>query len=181
MENLAGSVFYAGDALNADPVFGGSVILMINETMGVNLCGTIFSIPNFDLQLQDGGPLAAPYIFAIFDNGDDLTVLHPIGDSGYSLRPVTVDDGKIAPVFEPSKGFLTVGYAGWGAGQFQEELDFGAWLPAQCSLRELMAVPPHLRYSKAAGEAQEGDLEEAPQPIVLNLELVAIVTVESDK
>lgn len=132
------------------------------------------------MQLQDGGPLAAPYIFAIFDNGDDLTVPHPIGDSGYSLRPVTVDDGKIAPAVEPSKGFLSVGYAGWGEGQFQEELDFGAWLPSRCSLRELMAVAPRLRYARAAGEA-EGSLEEAPQAVVLELELVvAVLNSESD-
>lgn len=46
MENFAGSVFYASDALRKDPVFGGSVILMINETMGVNLSGSVFKIAN---------------------------------------------------------------------------------------------------------------------------------------
>ncbi len=180
MESLVGSVFYASDALKEDPVFGGSVILMIDENMGVNLTGTLFKLPFIEPYLQDGGPLAAPYIFAIFDNGDDLNIPHPIGNSGYSLRPVTVEEGKIAPAFAPSEGFLSMTYAGWGDGQFQEELDQGAWLPSRCSLRELMAVPPHLRYARAAGESHDGDLEETPQPVAVEIEILALVTAESE-
>ena len=49
----------------------------------------------------------------------------------------------------PEKLFVTLGYAGWGAGQLESELAQNAWLTVQADARIIFGVPPEQRYPAA--------------------------------
>lgn len=45
--------------------------------------------------------------------------------------------------------FLVLGYAGWGAGQLDEEIRQGAWILAECDPSLVLEVAPEERYERA--------------------------------
>ncbi|MDO2950285.1 YqgE/AlgH family protein [Aeromonas simiae] len=50
----------------------------------------------------------------------------------------------------PSHWLVTLGYAGWSAGQLEQELSDGAWLIVPVDTRLIFATPVHERWGKAA-------------------------------
>ena len=50
-----------------------------------------------------------------------------------------------------SQAILALGYAGWGAGQLEQELMDNAWLTAEASERVVFDTPLEERWSAAAG------------------------------
>ncbi|UCC56665.1 MAG: YqgE/AlgH family protein [Gammaproteobacteria bacterium] len=86
-------------------------------------------------------------------------VLHePLGDWEATLK-VTDNTGitssrdileAIARGEGPDKSFITLGYAGWGAGQLEEELAANAWLSGPASTRIVFETPYEQRWQAAA-------------------------------
>jgi len=86
-------------------------------------------------------------------------VLHePLGNWDATLK-VTEDTGitssrdileAIALGEGPDKTFITLGYAGWGAGQLEEELAANAWLNGPASTRIVFETPCEQRWEAAA-------------------------------
>jgi len=49
----------------------------------------------------------------------------------------------------PEKLLVTLGYAGWGAGQLENELAQNAWLNVAADIDVIFSTPPELRYPAA--------------------------------
>lgn len=49
----------------------------------------------------------------------------------------------------PSRHLLVLGYAGWGAGQLDEELQRGEWIPTSLDASTVFDTPPQDRWARA--------------------------------
>ena len=63
--------------------------------------------------------------------------------SGDILRAIATNQG-------PSSSLIALGYAGWGAGQLEEELAENAWITMPGDAATLFETPVHLRRDSAA-------------------------------
>jgi putative transcriptional regulator len=50
----------------------------------------------------------------------------------------------------PPRCLFALGFAGWGAGQLEQELSENAWLSGPADLRVIFSTPPEQRYNVAA-------------------------------
>src|SRR5690606_14636826 len=50
----------------------------------------------------------------------------------------------------PGEYLIALGYAGWGAGQLEDEISANAWLPLPAEKQILFNTPAHQRWSAAA-------------------------------
>ncbi|MEA2094025.1 MAG: YqgE/AlgH family protein, partial [Pseudomonadota bacterium] len=86
-------------------------------------------------------------------------VLHePVGNWEATLK-ITNDTGitssrdileAIACGEGPEKSIITLGYAGWGAGQLEQELAANAWLSGPANTRIVFDTPFEQRWEAAA-------------------------------
>ena len=58
--------------------------------------------------------------------------------------------GAIAKGNGPERSLLALGYAGWGAGQLEEELSANAWLSVAADPAILFSTPFEERWRRAA-------------------------------
>jgi putative transcriptional regulator len=94
-----------------------------------------------------GGPVQTDRGFVLHAPAGDYTSSIPLGDMALTTsRDVlqAVRDGK-----GPSRVFVTLGYAGWGAGQLESELTQNAWLNVSADQHIIFDVPPDERYPAA--------------------------------
>ncbi|MDX2113112.1 MAG: YqgE/AlgH family protein [Alphaproteobacteria bacterium] len=56
---------------------------------------------------------------------------------------------KIANGQGPEKGLLMLGYAGWGAGQLEQEIEGGSWLVVPASRRLVFETPNEAKWNMA--------------------------------
>lgn len=143
----------------ADPNFGGAVVfvaehspkgalgLVINRAMEIDL-GTLFERIELKLEIA---PLAnSPVLFGGPVQMDRGFVLHePVGDWNST---VTVGDDlgltsskdvleAVASGEGPQRLIVTLGYAGWGPGQLEEEITRNAWLTVPASAELIFDTP----------------------------------------
>lgn len=151
----------------ADPNFGGAVVfiaehsakgalgLVINRPMELDLQSLFERI---DLKLEIAPLAASPVFFGGPVQTDRGFVLHQplgtwnstvsIGDSlGLTsskdvLEAVAVGEG-------PSRLLVTLGYAGWGPGQLEDEIAENAWLSVPADERLLFAASPEKLWREA--------------------------------
>jgi len=57
---------------------------------------------------------------------------------------IAVSDGK-----GPERMLVTLGYAGWGSGQLEEEIASNGWLTVPCNTEILFSMPAEKRYDAA--------------------------------
>lgn len=117
---------------------------IIPEAGGIELPRHVDSLP-----VWFGGPVDRGRGFVLHSSdyrSEHSTQRH---DNGVCLT-ATLDILKaIADGKGPDQSMLALGYAGWGAGQIEEELQHNSWLVASADPRLLFEVPPHDRYSYA--------------------------------
>lgn len=58
-------------------------------------------------------------------------------------------DALVRLLSSKAEVLLCVGYAGWGAGQLDHEIETGSWLWTDCDARLVFEVPPERRYDEA--------------------------------
>lgn len=143
----------------ADPNFGGAVVfvaehspkgalgLVINRPMEIDL-GTLFE--RIDLKLEIAPLANAPVLFGGPVQMDRGFVLHePVGDWNST---VAVGDGigltsskdvleAVAGGAGPDRLIVTLGYAGWGPGQLEEEISHNSWLTVPASAELIFDTP----------------------------------------
>jgi len=104
-----------------------------------------------DIQVEDADLLARPVFFGGPVSGHHGFVLHRSGGEwnsslavGSELTLTTSRDvlEAVARGEGPRDWMLTLGYAGWGAGQLEEELGANAWLTVAADAELLFGTPP---------------------------------------
>jgi putative transcriptional regulator len=153
----------------ADPLFSGTVVyvcehnergalgLVINRPIDLDLA-TLFDKVDLKLEIQPlaqqpvyyGGPVQTERGFVLHDAtgtfSSSLTV--PGGLEMTTSKDVleAVADGN-----GPHRFLMTLGYAGWTAGQLEEELGQNGWLTVEADPDIIFNVPADGRFSAALG------------------------------
>ena len=132
----------------------GALGLVINRPTDLTLGSLLEKI---DLKLDSPDSLDAPVYFGGPVQTDRGFVLHqPAGKYSSSLAlsnmALTTSRDVLEAVAEgkgPDKLLVTLGYAGWGAGQLEDELAQNAWLTVEASPDILFETPAEKRYPAA--------------------------------
>lgn len=175
-EQFAGSVVYLFEH-NAKGAMG----LVINRPTDVNLSTLLDKIelkleitPFADQAVYFGGPVQTERGFVLhepshFSTLDSQASTHQSTNSAASATPsysssLTVPDGltmttskdvleAVAKGSGPKRFIMTLGYAGWGAGQLEEEIALNGWINAELSRAQMAEIifntPAEQRYQRA--------------------------------
>ncbi|WP_313702204.1 YqgE/AlgH family protein [Achromobacter sp.] len=147
--SLAGSVIYVCEHTDR-----GALGLVINRPTDLTL-GTLFERIELTLEI---GPVKDTFVFfggpVQTDRG---FVLHaPAGDYSSSIKlgdmALTTSRDVLQAVADgngPARMLVTLGYAGWGAGQLESEMGQNAWLSVSADAHIIFDVPPEERYPAA--------------------------------
>jgi putative transcriptional regulator len=146
---LAGTVIYICE--HSDK---GALGLVINRPTDLSLAGLLEKI---DLVLQVEQKGVTPIFFGGPVHTDRGFVLHsPVRDYSSSIKlgslALTTSRDvlqEVAAGTGPEKMLITLGYAGWGAGQLENELAQNAWLTVEADMDVIFAVAPEERYPAA--------------------------------
>lgn len=96
-----------------------------------------------------GGPVQLERGFVIHDSDEPFTSTLLVGDS---IRVTTSRDilEAMAQGRGPGRTEVALGYAGWGAGQLDEEMAANAWLTVPATPEIIFATPYERRWESAA-------------------------------
>jgi putative transcriptional regulator len=154
--NFAGSVIYLFEHTER-----GAMGLVVNKPTELNLA-TLFDkielkleiAPQLDQAVYFGGPVQAERGFVLHESNPHLSysssLIIPGGltmtTSKDVLEAVAIGNG-------PRKFLMTLGYAGWGAGQLEEEISLNGWINVPLSREQMSEIifstPSSQRYQKA--------------------------------
>ncbi|PRY96783.1 putative transcriptional regulator [Jezberella montanilacus] len=146
---LAGTVIYICEHSEK-----GALGLVINRPTDLSLAGLLEKI---DLEFETAPQDASPIFFGGPVHTDRGFVLHsPPGDFSSSIKlgdlALTTSRDVLQAVAAgtgPEKILITLGYAGWGAGQLENEISQNAWLTVAADVDVIFAVAPEDRYAAA--------------------------------
>lgn len=155
MPNQAGTYF--GDTVtyicehNKDGAMG----LMINRPSELSLVellsqmGLASSGVSADIPVLEGGPVASERGFVLHTEDQSFESSLALGN-GLMLSTAREILEAIAQGEGPSEYIVTLGYAGWGSGQLEDELKENAWLNCPGNADVLFRTPFDDRVNKAA-------------------------------
>ena len=146
---LAGTVIYLCEHSPK-----GALGLVINRPTDLSLAGLLEQI---DLKLEIAPGLNPSVFFGGPVQTDRGFVLHsPAGEYSSSIKLGNMALTTSRDVLEavagghgPEQFFVTLGYAGWGAGQLENELAQNAWLSVAAQQDIIFDTPPQERYAAA--------------------------------
>lgn len=132
----------------------GAMGIILNRPSNIRL-GDIFEQLDFDSNSKNsendvfqGGPVQLERGFVLHNDSVDW-------DSTFSItqdmRLTTSKDilDALAQDQGPKQFFIALGYAGWGAGQLEQEIAENTWLTCQASPEILFNTPTKDKYTKA--------------------------------
>ena len=156
--SLAGSLLVAHSSLS-DPNFNQTVVLILAHSEG-GAFGLVVNRPikkkGLPFQVFHGGPCSAPGLFMLHGHPDWIDEAPPSepdddNEAEPSQREVAPgiflgDAGCIQRASEPADGEKVrcrafQGYAGWGPGQLERELESGSWLVTPADSNILFETP----------------------------------------
>lgn len=134
----------------------GAMGLVINQPIGMTLKELINQADSEAIVLSDkadkivlaGGPVNQDHGFILhttqpgWSSSLALTSEIMVTTSKDILSVLGNDDG-------PTKSLVTLGYAGWTAGQLEEEVQSNSWLLVEADLNLLFDVPIHKKWEAA--------------------------------
>jgi len=134
----------------------GALGVVINRPLGMQL-GEILRHMDIDpasdevatQQVYMGGPVQSDRGFVLHEPSGDweatLQVTETIGITSSRDILAAIAEGK-----GPDHAIVTLGYAGWGAGQLEEELAANTWLSGPASSTVVFETPSEERWMAAA-------------------------------
>lgn len=152
-----------------DPIFGGSVVYMCEHNadgaLGViinkptdMMMNTLFERIDLDLEIDAGQMANRPVMFGGPVQVERGFVLHaPFGDFS-SMMKVTDDIAlttskdvleAVAAGGGPRRLLVTLGCAGWSAGQLEEEITRNGWLTVKADPAIIFDMPVEERFAAA--------------------------------
>lgn len=137
----------------------GALGLVVNRPTDITV-GDLLQRIDLDLSLEIGAVQYAPVLFGGPVQTDRGSVLHaPEGGYTSSVQlggiALTTSRDVLQDVSQgqgPGKLLITLGYAGWGAGQLESEMAENAWLHVAANNTILFDTPSEERYSAALGQ-----------------------------
>ena len=163
-DNFAGSVVYLCEHTER-----GALGLVINKPSDIKL-GTLFEKVDLSLDRTElaeqpvyiGGPVQTERGFVLHESGEDDAADVEADGAQYnsSLR---IPGGGLAmttskDVLEamacgagPKRVLVTLGYAGWSAGQLEEEIARNGWITVDARPELIFETPIEQRYDRALG------------------------------
>ena len=151
MGSLANTVIYVCEHTDQ-----GALGLVINRPTDLTV-GDLLKRLELPLSLEIGPQQEAPVFFGGPVQTDRGFVLHKpphgygssiqLGDIALTTSRDVLQDVAVGK--GPEHMLITLGYAGWGAGQLEEELSQNAWLNVAASNEILFDMPPEQRYDAA--------------------------------
>ncbi len=134
----------------------GAMGLVINQPAGMTLKELVEQADKdaivLDTKANDivmaGGPVSQ-------ERGFILHTSQPGWASSLALTPeimVTTSKDILSAIGNaegPHKAIVTLGYAGWGAGQLEEEIQHNSWLTVEADLELLFDIPVHKKWQTA--------------------------------
>ncbi|HUH60294.1 MAG TPA: YqgE/AlgH family protein [Candidimonas sp.] len=152
--NLANTVIYV-----CEHTEHGALGLVINRPTDLTV-GDLLKRIDLELALeigpvQDspvffGGPVQTDRGFVLHAPAGDYTSSIPLGEMALTTSRDVLQD--VAQGRGPAKLLVTLGYAGWGAGQLESEMSQNAWLNVAATPEILFNVPSENRYEAALGQ-----------------------------
>lgn len=151
---LAGTIIYVCEH-NADGALG----LVVNRPTDLTV-GDLLQRIDLDLALEIGPVKDAPVFFGGPVQTDRGFVLHvPSGSYSSSVHLGTMTLTTSRDILQdvsqgqgPERLMVSLGYAGWGAGQLESELASNAWLNVAATQEILFDVPAEQRYEAALAQ-----------------------------
>jgi putative transcriptional regulator len=104
-----------------------------------------------------GGPVQPGAVFVTFKReglgAEDAAVDDPEDrifeiSSTLAISPSKTVIEQAAAAVDISGAFLSLGYAGWGPGQLDEEIESGSWIYMELDDDLVFGVPPHERWDR---------------------------------
>jgi putative transcriptional regulator len=157
MPGLADPPFSRGVALVCQHDEDGAIGLLVNQLSEYRLGDVLaqMKLGCDDPELSDapvliGGPVQQERGFVLHREPGRWEASYRINDewSVTTSRDILV---AIAAGEGPRQVLMALGYAGWGAGQLEQELKDNAWLTAEANERVVFDTPLEERWSAAAG------------------------------
>lgn len=153
-DNFAGTVVYLCE--HSD---NGALGLVINRPTDINL-KNLFERVDLSLDRDDlaarpvfyGGPVQTERGFVLHEGlGDDGEHYSSTLKISGGLEMTTSRDvlEALSSGAGPKRVFVTLGYAGWGAGQLEDEISRNGWLSVDADPELIFATPVEQRYDKA--------------------------------
>ena len=161
--NFAGSVVYLCEHTER-----GALGLVINKPSDIKL-GTLFEKVELALdraELADqpvyiGGPVQTERGFVLHERGDDDAADVEADGATYNsslripggLAMTTSKDvlEALANGAGPKRVLVTLGYAGWSAGQLEDEIARNGWITVDARPEVIFETPTEQRYDRALG------------------------------
>ena len=154
--NFAGSVIYLFEHTER-----GAMGLVVNRPTEVNL-NTLFDkidlkleiAPLLDQPVYFGGPVQIERGFVLHESKPNLSYSSSLIIPG-GLTMTTSKDvlEAVAGGNGPQQFLMTLGYAGWGAGQLEEEITLNGWINVPLTREQMTDIifntPSSQRYQKA--------------------------------
>ncbi len=160
-ENFAGSVIYLCDHSST-----GAMGLVINKPTDVDLA-TVFDKVDLKLEIQTkatepvyfGGPVQTDRGFVLHEQklGEHATHYNSSLRIPGGLAMTTSKDvlEEVAAGHGPSRFLMTLGYAGWSAGQLEDEIARNGWLNVPAPTEEMAHIifdtPDEYKYQNVLG------------------------------
>jgi len=132
----------------------GALGIVVNRPIEVTL-STLFrqveiALPDPRLAEQPvfyGGPVQFDHGFVLHRPVGQWRSTLPVGDVGLTTSRDILE--AMARGGGPRQQLVALGYAGWGAGQLEDEIQQNGWLTVQADLDVIFEVPPDARYDAA--------------------------------
>ncbi len=133
----------------------GAMGLIVNRPSEVSLVELFAQLglaSNHDLvdtPVMEGGPVALERGFVLHAGDRTFESSHQLADDLYLSTAIDVLDA-IVQSEGPENYLVTLGYAGWGAGQLEDEMSRNVWLSAPADTKVLFNTPFAERLNVAA-------------------------------
>jgi putative transcriptional regulator len=162
-DNFAGSV-----VLLCEHTERGALGLVINKPSDIKL-GRLFEKVELSLDREElaaqpvyiGGPVQTERGFVLHERGDDDEA-DPDADGAVYSSSLRIPGGlamttsrdvleALANGAGPKRVLVTLGYAGWGAGQLEDEVARNGWITVDAQPEVIFDTPIEQRYERALG------------------------------
>jgi len=155
MPNQAGTYFADTVTYVCEHNDDGAMGLMINRPSELTLVELLSQMGleatgvSADIQVMEGGPVAAERGFVLHTQDQSFESSLELGN-GLMLSTAREILEAIARGDGPTDFLVTLGYAGWGSGQLEDEMKENAWLNCPSNADVLFNTPFADRVNKAA-------------------------------